>query len=154
MKACIIGSFRKHYDDILKIIDLFECNNIQVLSPKKSSILDEEAEFVIFESDNPAFSNAEIQLEVFKNISKSDFVYVWNPDGYVGKTVCYEIGAIHGMGRIKDLYYKEMPKEDIIYAPDKAIISKEDLVQYIKVNNALPSENFRNSEPDRLDKTI
>lgn len=52
MKVSIIGSFRKYYDEIKKIIMLLNKNNIEVLSPKFSNITHSVEDFVIFASDN------------------------------------------------------------------------------------------------------
>lgn len=40
MNITIIGSFRKYYDDICDLIEIFNENDINVLSPKKSFIVD------------------------------------------------------------------------------------------------------------------
>ena len=137
MKAVILGSFRKHYKNILAIINIFEENSIEVLSPKKSSVIDENVDFVILNSDNPSLSEIEIQYEVFRNVSKSDFVYVCNPDGYVGKTVCYELGVLTGLG-IKNIYFKEYPNDLPIYVPNNSVWSIEMLIKYIKNQDGLP----------------
>lgn len=43
-----------------------------------------------------------------EKILNSDAVYVCDPEGYVGKTTCYEIGFCYS--RSKPLYFLEKPK--------------------------------------------
>lgn len=94
MRISIIGSFRKYYEDIKKLIILLQKNGITVLSPRFSEITRSIEDFVIFASDNQELTPAEIQTETLNRILKSDVVYVYNPQGYVGRTTCYEIGII------------------------------------------------------------
>ena len=41
MRITVIGSFRKYYKEICELIDKFERNGIQVMSPQKSFIVDD-----------------------------------------------------------------------------------------------------------------
>ena len=136
LKGCIIGSFRKYYDDILHIIDLFEKSGHIVLSPKSSQIVKDENGFVILKSDNPDFSHIDIQTIVFHRAFRSDFVYVWNPSGYIGKTTCYEIGRLIERGI--PIFYKEMPTDVPIYIPQGSIIPVDVFIEYISTQNELP----------------
>ena len=90
--VAIIGSFQKYYNEILNVIQIFKKEGLYVLSPKESYINGKIDDFVIFESDRKDFSPAEIQMITLDKIIKADIVYVYNPNGYVGKTTCYEIG--------------------------------------------------------------
>ena len=91
IKTVISGSFRKHYHEIKEMIDQFGRLGIEVLSPKKSNIVNPDDDFVILESDesdNIFF----IENEHLSAIKKSDFLYVVNPGGYIGLTVALEMG--------------------------------------------------------------
>ena len=136
MTGCIIGSFRKYYCDVLEVIKIFEANGFSILSPKYSNITRNEDGFVILASDNPKFTHIDIQTMVFHRAFRSDFVYVWNPDGYVGKTTCYEIGRL--IERKIPLYYKEYPLDVPIYVPKGSVISVEELIGYVNANKDLP----------------
>jgi hypothetical protein len=128
MNVTIIGSFRKYYDEICTVIEMFEQNEIRVLSPKISRIVENLDGFVILKSDN-SDNPQEIQQRVFDNIDLSDYVYVWNPDGYVGVTTAYEIGRIAEKGI--DIYYKEKVKDLPIYVPDEKILAPEQFIYFI-----------------------
>lgn len=136
MTGCIIGSFRKYYADILKVIESFEESNHIILSPKYSSISRNEDGFVILESDADGLSHIDIQTMVFHRAFRSDFVYVWNPNGYVGKTTSYEIGRL--IERKIPLYYKEYPVDVPIYVPTGSVITVSDLIEYVRINKTLP----------------
>ena len=125
MKITIIGSFRKYYEQICNIIDFFQNNNIEVLSPKKSFICNEISGFVILRSDYDKEPSI-IQEHVFTNIRKSDFVYVWNPSGYLGNSTCYEIGKIMEMK--KNIFFKEKPVDLPISIDSSMIKDVEELL--------------------------
>ena len=157
MTGCIIGSFRKYYNDIISAIQLFEENGHKILSPKSSRIERNEQGFVIFipfqdglplslvtkvvaivilSADNPNYTHVDIQTMVFHRAFQSDFVYVWDPGGYVGKTTCYEIGRL--IERKVPLYYMEYPIDVPIYVPKGSVLSIENFISYIKYNKKLP----------------
>ena len=140
MRVCIIGSFQKYYYDIVRIINLFDDIGISTLSPKKSIIDRNEDGFVILKSDYEEFLHEDIQLMVFHRMFLSDFVYVWNPDGYIGKTTCYEIGRASEKGI--PIYYKERPVDVPIAIPQNSIWTPEELCEYIQKHQALPTLNF------------
>lgn len=97
-RCLIIGSFRKHYPQIIKIIKYFNTNGIEVLSPKISNILNPKDEFVIFDYDPKEAEMREIEDLVLKKMHLADFVYIVNPDGYMGNSTSFEIGYCHGKG--------------------------------------------------------
>jgi hypothetical protein len=94
MQCAISGSFRKFYSDIIEVMQIFVSKGIQVLSPPYSYVLNEGDEFVIFASDDceDAGVLAGNHLEA---IQESDFLYVYNPAGYVGVNTALEIGYAH-----------------------------------------------------------
>lgn len=143
MTGCIIGSFRKYYDNIVSAIHIFEKSGHTILSPKKSMIQKNEDGFVILLSDNPTYSHVDIQTLVFHRAFRSDFVYVWNPNGYIGKTTGYEIGRL--VERKIPLYYKEPPVDIPLYVPEGSIIGVEEFVSCIEKNKQLPPYGEENN---------
>ncbi|MBF0450681.1 MAG: hypothetical protein HQK75_08280 [Candidatus Magnetomorum sp.] len=139
MQGSIIGSFRKYYQEVLAFIQKMEKAGITILSPQKSSIVDPEVDFVIFESDNPDHCYEEIQLIALHRILRSDFVYVCNPNGYIGRTTCYEIGRV--VERNIPLYFSEAPVDLPIYLPNNAVISNKDFIDYYARYKKLPVHN-------------
>lgn len=126
MRITVIGSFRKYYEDICKLIDQFEKNNIKVMSPKKSFIVDNIDGFVVLNTDGKDQKPFIIQEHVFENIKKSTVVYVWNPGGYLGNSTCYEIGKVMEMR--KPIVFKEFPKDLPIKVQDGMIKSIEEMI--------------------------
>lgn len=95
-KCLIIGSFRKHYSQIVETIKFFNTNNIDVLSPKISTILNPEDEFVVFDYDSKDADIRQIEDMVLEKMHNADFIYIVNPDGYIGQSTSFEIGYCHG----------------------------------------------------------
>lgn len=108
-QVAIIGSFQKYYDEILSIIKLFKQAGLYILSPKESFISSRIEDFVIFGSDRKDYTPAEIQMITLEKILKADAVYVYNPNGYVGKTTCYEIGFC--FSKNKPIYFYNYPDD-------------------------------------------
>ncbi len=93
MKAVVIGSFRKFYKEVVQAREEFEAAGVEVLSPPKSAVLDPREDYVVLASDPKKASIRDIEDTVLDKIPKSDFVFLVNPDGYVGKTASFEIGV-------------------------------------------------------------
>lgn len=108
-QVAIIGSFQKYYNEIIPIIKLFKKAGLYVLSPKESFVSGRIEDFVVFESDNKHYTPAEIQMITLEKILKADAVYVYNPNGYVGKTTCYEIGFC--FSKNKPIYFYNYPDD-------------------------------------------
>lgn len=122
----LIGSFRQHYQEVRKAAKIFTAGGLVVKSPPISGIIDREQEFVRFESDPPFASDCEIQTATLEKIFSSDFVYVVNPDGYIGRTTAYELGRIHERGMA--VFYAEPPKDLVVEVPDGTVLSADELV--------------------------
>jgi len=78
VKCTISGSFRKFYTEIVKLIDEFNSLGIEVLSPKKSKILNPEEEFVVLESDSKDKNVKQSEEKHLEAIKNSDFLYICN----------------------------------------------------------------------------
>ena len=130
MNITIIGSFRRYYNDICDLIDVLNENNINVLSPKKSFIVDDIDGFVMLDTDKRDQKPYIIQEHVFDNIGKSHMVYVWNPEGYLGNSTCYEIGKIKSMEKV--LIFKEYPKDLPIEIKDNMVKDVKELILWLK----------------------
>jgi hypothetical protein len=118
-RCTISGSFRKFYEGILVAIETFENNEIKVLSPKKSEVVEEKDGFAFLKSDGTRNIKVleDCHLQAIKN---SNFLYVYNPNGYLGHTVSFEIGYAHrsvipifSLEHINDVTLKEYVTEVI-----------------------------------------
>lgn len=147
LTCSIIGSFRKHYREVVSLIEGLEACYVHVLSPKRSSIVNHQEWFVRLQTDNPRHEPAEIQLIALHRILRSSFVYVFCPAGYIGKTTCYEIGRIQE--RRVPLYFSEHPEDLPIAVATSAIINPEKLVQYL-VQHKKPPPIIATEIPERV----
>ncbi len=94
--VAIIGSFKtvERYQAVLASIEAFRAEGWTVTSPAGSAVLEAGIDFVRFETDHPDMSDAEVQSVTLERIMSADIVYVTAPDGYIGRTTCYEIGRL------------------------------------------------------------
>lgn len=131
-QVSIIGSFRKHYNEVVRIVNVLRKIGLNVASPNGSKVCNSVEAFVIFETDNQEFTPEEIQMITLEKILNSDAVYVCNPKGYVGKTTCYEIGFCYS--RNKPLYFLEKPKDLPMPVDEEQIRSPEEFGKIV-LNN-------------------
>ena len=111
------------------MIDQFENLGVNVLSPKKSKIINPDDEFALLESDESdnIFS---IENKHLSAIKKAGFLYVVNPNGYIGMTVTFEMGwayanncSIYCMHEPNNIVLKEFCKKYAV-TPDRINITE------------------------------
>ena len=123
MKCVVSGSFRKFYSEIVDFVDELEKCGVEVLSPEKSRPLNPGGEFIVLESD--ATDDVEIiEKDHLNAISECDFLYLYNPGGYTGKSAVMELGWALAMG--KPIYSLEKP-DDIVLEKFTEIKSIEEI---------------------------
>jgi NTP pyrophosphatase (non-canonical NTP hydrolase) len=110
ISATISGSFNKHLDKIQDKIRELQGEGIEVLSPKLSRPFSCEGRFVRLETDKG--TPGEIEFGHLEGIARSDFLYVVNPGGYVGKSVALEIG--YALSRGIPVYSLEKPEDFVL----------------------------------------
>jgi ADP-ribose pyrophosphatase YjhB (NUDIX family) len=120
----LIGSFRQHYAEIREAAEVFAAAGITVKSPPISRITGTEQSFVRLEANPLGATDLEIQAVTLKTFS-SDFVYVVNPGGYIGRMTAHELGRIVERGMA--VYYAEMPEDFPIEIPEGTVLSAEKL---------------------------
>lgn len=103
----VIGSFRKHYQQVVIAVQQFEALGLDVRSPAVSRIINPGDEYVRFETDPPDSSDQAIQAVTMARILSSDIVYVVSPGGYIGRTTCYELGRVQE--RAIPVYFSARP---------------------------------------------
>jgi len=125
-RSLIIGSFRKHYDQMTEVIRLFHANGIEVLSPKEAQILNPHDEFVVFDYDAEDLDDKGLQDLVLQKMHNSHFVYLVNPGGYIGLSAAFEVGycAAHGL----DVYAME-PSNEVCIKYVKDIVGPEEMIR-------------------------
>lgn len=111
MKIVIGGSYHKFLKDINELHDKLEKSGHTVLAPVKSAIeskVDTKYDYVLFqgeEEENPI----DVQNRFMEKIHNADAFVVCNKNGYMGPTVCLELGwafaAIrNNLGQLKQIY--------------------------------------------------
>ena len=83
---------------------------VKVLSPVSTVVSSEQEGFVFFENEplDPTF----VESRHLDAIAKSDFVFVVNPDGYIGPSATMEIG--YATARGKPVYAMSLPQEQVL----------------------------------------
>jgi hypothetical protein len=138
--VAVIGSFRQFYQPICDAWRQFSELGIEVTSPKGAPIVEEGIPFVRFESDPHKWDDPMVQTVALHRILRADFVFVVAPDGYVGRTTCYEIGRIIQASR--PLYFSEVPKDLPIHVPSENIRTTSEVVELIRANQFEPTALF------------
>jgi len=110
LECTISGSFRKFLPEIEAKIKECLKNEIKVLSPKVTEVREEINGFVFLTNDSGSIKNIEIShLHAIRN---SDFLYVVNPNGYIGPSVTLEIG--YAVAHSIPVFASEEPTEYIL----------------------------------------
>jgi hypothetical protein len=143
-RIAIIGSFKQHNTQIQSACDIFSAAGVVITSPQGKEILEPGIPFVRFSTDNPSWDDAEIQSLAMHRILSADLVYVMSPNGYIGRTTCYEVGRIIQKG--KPIYFSEHPDDLPIKVPSEFIVSIAKLLEHIINPEWQPSWVFSNAE--------
>lgn len=140
------GSFRKHFEEIKRVHQLFTDAGIEVLAPAMSEIKAVEDGFVILESDtasDPRMTEL-LYLHNLQSLGKEGFSYFVNPDGYIGKSTSYELG-IAQLSNVR-CFFSEMPKDHPAYIHKNAVWNPENLADFIQQNGKLPEPQVHTNE--------
>lgn len=119
ISVAVIGSFRKFYPEVCRVAGIFAGAGMTVAAPVISTIVNQGAEFVRFAVDPPAASDEELQALALERIFSADLVYVFAPDGYIGRTTCYELGQV--LDRGIPIFYSHPIKDLPISIPAGAV---------------------------------
>jgi len=134
--SCVVsGSFRKYYSRILSVITILLNSRVQVLSPKSSKIIDPSKGFVILETDLHDLSSPvirHIEGKVLRHIRECDFLYVCNPEGYIGLSTAFEIGFAHAHG--KKIITSDLPTDSTIFEFVDQVCSPDEAVVFIQTS--------------------
>ncbi|MFH1970963.1 MAG: hypothetical protein ABIJ05_01070 [Patescibacteria group bacterium] len=145
LKACVSGSFDKFKPEIDLAIDELNELGVTVLSPSKGWLYKpsqrifnpKEDKFRPLPSET-GMGIKEIEDDFLSNVKKSDFLYVINPEGYIGNVVGLEIGFAIASGIPVFLQQKINPliiENDSIWQeiePKLKVCSIEEAITQIK----------------------
>ena len=137
----IIGSFRKQMNEIRDAKETFEKYGFQVLVPKSTTITgDTDASFVLLDTDTTS-EPRKLEKDYLKALIKSDLVYCYNKDGYIGKSAMFELGYLIAKGHM--VYFLEQPQEELIndlIADKHTICQPEQLCKKLLIENEIWKE--------------
>ena len=136
--AVIIGSFRKHYQEIIELKNELEKLQIVVLSPKDCTIVDPAAEFVVFQPDSTSDPKL-LQDAVFSKIKSATFVILANFNDYIGRAATLELGyaiangiSIFTLRPMKDAHLKPYCRLLSEVFPSLGSLASRELLESIK----------------------
>ena len=148
IKCIIHGSFRKHFELIQVVRDVFTSAGIEVVAPTKSNLASIEKGFALLEGEqnqDPRLIEL-LYLHNLKKIGKNGFSYFVNPEGYIGKSTSYELG-IAQISNTQCFFY-ESPTDHPAYIHKNSIWSPQLLAEYVYENNSLPAPQVHQNEQE------
>lgn len=144
---CVLhGSFNKHFEEIKRVHGIFTKAGFAVLAPELSEIKNNKNGFAILKSDTESDPRM-IELMYLRNLKhlrEGGFSYFINPDGYMGKSVSYELGIAQVTNT--RCFFSDAPKDHPAYIHKNSVWQAEDLAEYIKRHNQLPEPRIRPDE--------
>ena len=126
--VAISGSFHRHFSAIVDAKTRFESMGVTVLSPTGRTLLDPVSEFPLLaedDSDSPAI----LQKRHLDAITTATALYVVNPDGYLGRSVAFEMGW--AAARSKSIYTQAPLREPGLRFVVAASVMPEEAVKLL-----------------------
>lgn len=125
--VAIIGSFKQYNDAVQRVCATLRSAGVTVTSPRGAHITQQGINFVRFSTDATDWTDAAIQSLALHRIFAANLVYVVAPNGYVGKTTCYEIGRI--LQRKQPIYFSARPIDLPLHVPPSFILREEEFLE-------------------------
>ncbi len=144
---CVVhGSLRKHLKEMGQAIEIFRAAGIEVLAPQIGAIVKDEDGFLFFageEKFDPRLVEL-LYLQELRRLGENGFSYFVNPDGYVGKSVSYELGIAQATN--VPCFFQRPLADHPAYVGEQAVWSPEALVQHLRTHGALPTRHRASPE--------
>lgn len=150
--VAVIGSFRRHLSSVNDACGAFRAAGLRVTSPLDDSVLEKGIEFVRFPSDDAAADDAMVQTIALGRILFADAVFVVAPEGYVGRTTCYEIGRVVQADR--PLYFDTHPLDLPIRVSDSHVVPATTVASLILDSKAVPLSTDPDDEYNQLERGL
>lgn len=144
---CVIhGSFRKHFELIQGVHDIFTAAGIEIIAPKKSDLVSIKDGFALLEGEENQDTRLIelLYLHNLKKIGKSGFSYFVNPEGYIGKSASYELGVAQ-IYNTRCFFYHQLDDHPA-YVHKNAIWKPQFLAEYIQEYGVLPAPQIKRNE--------
>lgn len=97
LKVTVSGSFRRHLTPITTAVETFTALGCRVLSPEDPRVVDSFGEFLFVASDRFRTIRT-VQNRHLAAIGASQFLWLVDPDGYVGQSASMELGFAVALG--------------------------------------------------------
>lgn len=136
MKIGIIGSFKKHFKQIVLLKTELQNMGHIVINPLGDYITIGNIDFVRSNVDDHNEDDTHIQTRVFTRLFQADVIYVFLVDNYIGRTTCYEVGRLI-QGKVP-LIFSEKPNDLPLIIPDDRILNPIHFIEAIEMK--LPFE--------------
>ncbi len=133
----VIGSFRQHNAKVQETCEVFRNAGLVVTSPVGTDLVEESISFVRFTSDDTAWTDHAIQTLALHRILSAHLTYVVAPNGYVGRTTCYEIGRL--LQARKPVYFSDSPVDLPIYLSQEFIVDANRLAELLTSSDWEPT---------------
>lgn len=150
--VALIGSFRKHYAEVCAAKAVFDRASVTVTTPAGAEIIENDIEFVRFTADPATWDDPMVQTMALHRILRADAVYVVAPEGYVGRTTCYEIGRCMQAGL--PLYFSQRPQDLPLRVPDTHVVPADVLAAYILEEAVTPLLASADAEHASLERRL
>ncbi len=124
-KIIAICCSSRHYDTAYQVATAFEQAGHQVYVPNFA--FNEETRIVT------VVEKEKLTIRFLQLITQCDYLYVYAPDGYIGRSVSMEIGYAHGLG--KPIYLSHISITDVepaIIPVAKMAIAPEFFGQWVR----------------------
>lgn len=135
--VCISTSF-KHYDGMVAAANILKEQGFSILAPEPSHIRHGHAPHKLKEEkyDRKTLEKweAEGALAHLANIRKSDMLYLYNPDSYLGPAVAVEIG--YALAFNKPIYAYQPVKDITLTNFVTAVVEPDELKSKLKMQTS------------------
>jgi NTP pyrophosphatase (non-canonical NTP hydrolase) len=133
--ACcsISGSFQRFLPAIAAKIRECKAANVKVLSPPTTSVGRVSRGFVFLKNEDG--SPREIEQKHLAAIRRSDFLYVVNPEGYLGPSVTPEVG--YAIAHFVPVFCQERPTDYMVSLLTRVEPSVDRIRQHLKAQRLL-----------------
>lgn len=97
LKVTVSGSFQRHLAPVTSAVEAFTSLGCRVLSPEDPRVVDSFGEFLFVASDRFRTIRT-VQNRHLAAIAASQFLWLVDPDGYVGQSASLELGFAIALG--------------------------------------------------------
>lgn len=140
--AVVSGSFNRFFPEVQETVGSMIGLGITVLSPRITKHVNIHSGFVMLEGDKG--SPGQIEKRHLHAISKSDFLYIVNPEGYIGESVALEVG--YALSKGVPVYALNKPREEVFSSFISSGLSLAEIKEHVhKKKRRLKSLHLKDS---------